>query len=87
MACHGERKKEAKLDLSVYSSVAAVVKDHRVWERVAERLEAEEMPPEEATAAAQGARAPGGHRMDRGAARARERDGMRAIRARCWRGG
>ncbi len=47
-ACHGERKKESKLDLSVYSSVDAVAKDHQVWERVEERLEAEEMPPEKA---------------------------------------
>jgi mono/diheme cytochrome c family protein len=48
-ACHGVRKKESKLDLSVYSSVDAVVKDYRVWDRLAERLEAGEMPPEEAT--------------------------------------
>ena len=46
--CHGERKKEAKLDLSVYSSVDDVVKAQGVWEHVAERLEADEMPPEEA---------------------------------------
>ena len=44
--CHGERKKESKLDLSMYSSIDAVVKDYRIWERVEERLEAEEMPPE-----------------------------------------
>jgi hypothetical protein len=48
VGCHGERKKEAKLDLSGYSTVAEVVKAQRVWELVAERLEAEEMPPEEA---------------------------------------
>ena len=46
--CHGERKQEAKLDLSRYASVAAVVKDHRVWETILERLEAEEMPPAKA---------------------------------------
>ena len=55
VACHGERKKEAKLDLGAYTSLAAVAKDHRVWERVSERLEAEEMPPEEAK------RQPGAH--------------------------
>ncbi|MGP0067743.1 MAG: DUF1587 domain-containing protein [Isosphaeraceae bacterium] len=47
-ACHGAKKKESKLDLSVYSSIDAVVKDHQVWQRVAERLEASEMPPEDA---------------------------------------
>lgn len=46
--CHGERKQEAKLDLRRYPSVAAVVKDHRVWETILERLEAEEMPPAKA---------------------------------------
>ena len=48
LGCHGERKKEAKLDLGVYPSVAEVARDHRVWELVSERLDAEEMPPEEA---------------------------------------
>ena len=48
VACHGERKREAKLDLGAYTTLAAVAQDHRVWERVSERLEAEEMPPEEA---------------------------------------
>ncbi len=55
LSCHGERKKEAKLDLSVYSSLTAIAKDLRAWERVSERLEAEEMPPEEAK------RQPGAH--------------------------
>lgn len=48
LACHGPRKREAKLDLSLDRSVAAVVKNHRVWALVLERLEAEEMPPEKA---------------------------------------
>jgi mono/diheme cytochrome c family protein len=48
LACHGADKPKGKLDLSAYSSVAAVVRDHRVWDRVLERLDAEEMPPEEA---------------------------------------
>lgn len=47
-SCHGEKKQEAKLDLRGYSSLAAVVKNHRVWDAVLERLEAEEMPPEKA---------------------------------------
>ncbi len=48
LGCHGSEKPKGKLDLSVYSSVATVVKDHRVWAVVVDRLEAEEMPPEEA---------------------------------------
>jgi len=48
LACHGPEKPKAKLDLSRYSSVAAVVRDYRVWELVVERLEAGEMPPEKA---------------------------------------
>lgn len=43
--CHGTEKQEGKLDLSGETSVATVVKHHRVWDIVVERLEAEEMPP------------------------------------------
>lgn len=46
--CHGPEKREGKLDLTGNSSVAAIAKNHRIWERVLERLEAEEMPPEKA---------------------------------------
>jgi hypothetical protein len=45
LQCHGPPKQQAKLDLSKFTSQASVVKNHRVWARVAERLEAEEMPP------------------------------------------
>ncbi|HEY2156787.1 MAG TPA: DUF1592 domain-containing protein [Isosphaeraceae bacterium] len=48
LACHGEKKREGKLDLSRYESAQAIAKDRRVWDVVARRLEAEEMPPEEA---------------------------------------
>jgi hypothetical protein len=48
LGCHGAEKPKAKLDLSGYNSAAAVAKKHRVWERVQERLEAGEMPPEKA---------------------------------------
>ncbi len=48
LSCHGAKKQESKLDLSRETSVAVVVQNHRIWERVRERLEAEEMPPEEA---------------------------------------
>ncbi len=44
-ACHGTEKQEGKLNLSGDSSVAAVVKNYRVWDIMLERLEAEEMPP------------------------------------------
>ncbi len=49
LSCHGTDKQEGKLDLSGDSSVAAVVKNHRVWDLVLERLEAEEMPPKKAS--------------------------------------
>jgi mono/diheme cytochrome c family protein len=49
LTCHGANQQEAKLDLSRYGSLAAVVKDHRVWETVLERIEAQEMPPEKAS--------------------------------------
>jgi len=48
LACHGAERHEAKLDLSVYSSMADVTKAHPTWQVVLERLEASEMPPEEA---------------------------------------
>ncbi len=48
LGCHGAEKPKGKLDLSVYTSVPSIVKEHRVWALVQERLEAEEMPPPEA---------------------------------------
>ena len=48
-ACHGAEKQEGKLTLSGDSSVAAVVKNYRVWDIVLERLEAEEMPPKKSS--------------------------------------
>jgi hypothetical protein len=49
LKCHGAQQPQAKLDLSGYTSLPAVAKDHRVWETVLERLQAEEMPPEKAS--------------------------------------
>ncbi|HWB11141.1 MAG TPA: DUF1592 domain-containing protein [Pirellulales bacterium] len=46
--CHGAASQEAKLDLSGYSSPADVAAAFRIWQRVLERLEAEEMPPDDA---------------------------------------
>ncbi len=48
VSCHGKDKTEADLDLTAYSSLAAVLKDGRRWDLVLDRLEAEEMPPEKA---------------------------------------
>jgi hypothetical protein len=48
LGCHGAEKPKAKLDLSGYTSAAAVAKNHRIWQRVQERLEAGEMPPDKA---------------------------------------
>src|SRR5579871_3701151 len=46
--CHGADRQEGKLDLSGFSSVASVRQSPGTWETVAERLDAGEMPPEEA---------------------------------------
>ena len=35
LACHGPEKPKGKLDLSGYTSVASIVKDHKVWGLVA----------------------------------------------------
>ncbi len=46
--CHGEGVQEAKLDLSTYTTVDAVERHYQTWEEILHRLEAEEMPPEDA---------------------------------------
>jgi mono/diheme cytochrome c family protein len=48
VACHDSEKQEAKLDLAPFDSVAKVTAGHQIWEIVLERLEAGEMPPEDA---------------------------------------
>ncbi len=48
LGCHGAEKPKAKLNLSLYSSVEAVVKNQHVWDDVLDRLESEEMPPAKA---------------------------------------
>ena len=48
LGCHGPRTQEGKLDLSGDASVEAIVRNYRVWDLVLERIEAEEMPPEDA---------------------------------------
>lgn len=49
LACHGQELQEAKLDLSGYTSADRVSSSHATWEVVLERLEANEMPPEDST--------------------------------------
>jgi hypothetical protein len=46
--CHSGAKPKAQFDLAVYPTMAAVVRDHRQWELVLEKLRASEMPPEKA---------------------------------------
>jgi hypothetical protein len=48
VSCHGAAKQQAKLDLSSFTSAAVVAKNHRIFERMIERLEADEMPPAKA---------------------------------------
>jgi len=48
LSCHGEKKPAAMLDLTGRRTIENVARDHRVWESIAERLEAGEMPPEDA---------------------------------------
>lgn len=49
LECHAKEQPEAMLNLAGYTSVTAVAQDHQVWEIILERLEAKEMPPEEAS--------------------------------------
>jgi hypothetical protein len=46
--CHGPKKQKASLDLGRDATAAAVARNVRVWELVLERLQAGEMPPENA---------------------------------------
>ncbi len=47
-SCHGRDAPEAQLDLTVYGAIADVASAHLTWETILERLEAREMPPEDA---------------------------------------
>ncbi|MBI4658825.1 MAG: DUF1592 domain-containing protein [Verrucomicrobia bacterium] len=46
--CHGREKQKGKLDLSAHSSLEAVAQAYQRWAIVLEKLNAKEMPPEEA---------------------------------------
>ena len=47
-ACHGKEKAEAKLDLTAFSSYGKIAAGFQTWQIVVERLEAGEMPPDDA---------------------------------------
>lgn len=46
--CHGADKQEGKLKLSDDRNTAEIIRNHRTWDLVAERLIAGDMPPEDA---------------------------------------
>ena len=48
VGCHGVEKPKARFDMSGYSTVESVVRDHGHWELILEKLTEKEMPPEEA---------------------------------------
>lgn len=45
ITCHGQQQPAAQMDLSGFTTMAALMQDGRRWSRMLERLEAEEMPP------------------------------------------
>ncbi|HEY7153756.1 MAG TPA: DUF1592 domain-containing protein [Gemmataceae bacterium] len=49
LACHGSKKPKAQFDLSRYATAKTIAPNIRPWEQVLERLQAKEMPPEEAS--------------------------------------
>src|SRR5260370_15838276 len=48
ISCHGPKKRKGRLDLSRDLAVADIAKNAAKWERVLERLHAQEMPPDDA---------------------------------------
>src|SRR3954464_840592 len=48
VSCHGKEKAKAELDLTKYSTMETVTRDHPRWAQVLEKLTAAEMPPEKA---------------------------------------
>ncbi len=62
--CHGPEKHKAALDLSRDSTATAVANNLHRWEQVLDRLQAEEMPPEECAAPAGSGRTGRSRRLD-----------------------
>jgi hypothetical protein len=48
LSCHGHEKPKGDLDLSPYTTLAAVARDTAHWEMALERMESNEMPPKKA---------------------------------------
>lgn len=48
VSCHDTETQEAQLDLTAFKQLRDVAQSHRVWATLLERVEAGEMPPEEA---------------------------------------
>ena len=48
VSCHGKEKAKAELDLTKYTTLESVTRDHPRWGQVLEKLTAAEMPPEKA---------------------------------------
>jgi hypothetical protein len=47
--CHGKEKPEAELNLTAFTSLGSLLREGQRWGQMLERLEAEEMPPSDAT--------------------------------------
>ncbi|MDX1982794.1 MAG: DUF1592 domain-containing protein [Bryobacteraceae bacterium] len=45
VTCHGQREPAAQMDLSGFTTMAALIQDGRRWSQILERVEAGEMPP------------------------------------------
>src|SRR3954471_11050708 len=45
IGCHGQQRPAAQMDLSGFTTMAALMQDGRRWNQILERLEADEMPP------------------------------------------
>ncbi len=45
ISCHGHQQPAAQMDLSGFTTMAALLHDSRRWSQMLERLEAQEMPP------------------------------------------
>ena len=45
VTCHGRQRPAAEMDLSGFTTMAALMQDGRRWSQMLERLEADEMPP------------------------------------------
>ena len=45
LACHGEKKQRAELNLAVFTDAGQVIRERTIWEKVAKMLREREMPP------------------------------------------